>query len=173
MTDIVVADIGGTHARFALAKISTSGTVWLETATTLIASDYPCLETAWLAFAARTGRPLPRAGAIAVACPIAGDVLSLTNNPWTIRPRSIAGEIGLDALTFINDFGAVGHAVAKVDQRHFLHSCGPKRGVPKYGVISIIGPAPDLELHKSCAEAVTGRRNAPWPSRWRISTGWP
>ena len=34
--------------------------------------------------------------AIAVACPIAGEMLKLTNNPWIIRPAMIGERLGLD-----------------------------------------------------------------------------
>jgi len=144
MTDIVAADIGGTHARFALAWLSGRGGVTLGEVTTLRTAEHASLELAWRAFEAVADRPLPRAAAIAVACPVAGETLSLTNNPWTIRPALIAGELGLDALTLVNDFGAVGHAVASVGAEHFSHICGPEVGLPGDGVVSIVGPGTGL-----------------------------
>lgn len=144
MTDIVAADIGGTHARFAIARLSERGAVALGEVTTLRTAEHASLELAWRAFAADAGQKLPRAAAIAVACPIAGDTLRLTNNPWTIRPALIAEELGLDALTLVNDFGAVGHAVACVGPEHFGHICGPEIDLPEGGVISIVGPGTGL-----------------------------
>jgi glucokinase len=44
----------------------------------------------------------------------------------------------------INDFGAVGHAVAQADEEHFLHLTGPDEPLPGEGTISIIGPGTGL-----------------------------
>ena len=50
----------------------------------------------------------------AVAAPVQGEVLKLTNNPWVIRPSLIPERLGADQWTIINDFGAIGHAVAQL-----------------------------------------------------------
>jgi glucokinase len=79
-----------------------------------------------------------------VACPIGGKVLQLTNSPWIIRPARIAEELGLDRLALVNDFGAVGHAVAQLGPGEFRHLCGPDQPLPQQGVISIVGPGTGL-----------------------------
>src|SRR5579859_3882040 len=81
MTEIVAVDVGGTHARFAIATIEGSRVTSLADEEVLRTADYPGLAGAWNAFADRRGRSLPRAAAIAVAGPISGDVLQLTNHP--------------------------------------------------------------------------------------------
>ena len=144
MTKIVAADIGGTHARFALAEIA-GGIVRLTSEpATLKTAQHASLATAWEAFGRAAGRPLPRAASIAVAGPVSGDVLKLTNTPWVIRPGQVAGELGLDALTLINDFGAVAHAVAQMGGNSFRHICGPDLPLPAEGVVSIVGPGTGL-----------------------------
>ena len=65
--ELVVADIGGTHARFALATTGADGVIDLGVVTVLKTADHASLQTAWEAFAAIVGRPLPPAAAIAVA----------------------------------------------------------------------------------------------------------
>jgi glucokinase len=144
MRDIVVADIGGTHARFAVARTDQRGTVALGRAVTLRTADHADLPAAWRAFAERFRRPLPKAAAIAVAAPLATDVIEFTNSPWMIRPAEIEALLGLDRLLLINDFVAVGHAVAALDRRHFRHLCGPDRAFGADEVISIIGPGTGL-----------------------------
>ena len=145
---IVVADIGGTHARFALAEIGDGKVVGLACETVLKVAGHASLHAAWQAFAAVTGRPLPRAAAIAVACPVGGpgasDVLHLTNNPWVIRPALIAGQIGVDTITVLNDFAAVGHAVAHAGDDAFVPLCGPDRPLAKSGIVGIVGPGTGL-----------------------------
>ena len=143
-TEIVVADIGGTHARFAIATVAGGRVVALGPETVTKAAAHASLATAWQAFAATLDRALPRAAAIAVACPTGGDTLKLTNNPWVIRPGELGRQLGLDRLTLCNDFTAVGHAVAGVDPAALRHLCGPDRDLPATGVVSIVGPGTGL-----------------------------
>jgi glucokinase len=141
---IVAADIGGSHARFALADIDAGQVKRLGEAITLKTVEHASLHTAWESFSKQLGHALPRAAAIAVACPITGEMLKLTNNPWIIRPAMIGERLGIDRLTLINDFGAVGHAVTRVEAEHFRHLCGPNVPLPAEGVISIVGPGSGL-----------------------------
>lgn len=142
--ELVAIDLGGTNVRFAIAQIDASGSITLGEAVTLKTASYASLLTAWQAFAAQAGRPLPRAAALAVASPIGGEVLKMTNSPWVIRPRLIAGELGLDDFTIINDFGAVGHAVATLPPSCFEPLCGPACALPEDGVTTVLGPGTGL-----------------------------
>ncbi len=140
MIEIVAADIGGTHARFALATVGGGRVDHLGPELVLKAADHASLQMAWEAFAAHVGRPLPRAAGIAVACPVVGEVLKLTNNPWVIRPALIPETLGLDRFALVNDFEAVGHAVAQAGPAAMRHLCGPDAPLPANGVISVLGP---------------------------------
>jgi glucokinase len=139
MTEIVAVDIGGTHARFAIATLEGGRVAGLADEVVLKTADHADLAGAWKAFAARLGRPPPRAAAIAVASPIGGEVLQLTNHPWTIRPARLPADLGVDRLTLVNDLGAVGYAVAHLDAGWFRHLGGPDIPLPDPGVISIVG----------------------------------
>jgi glucokinase len=143
-TEIVAVDIGGTHARFALARIAGGRVVSLGEVCTLKTVEHASLQTAWEEFGARTGRALPPAAAIAIAGPPSGDVLKLTNNPWVIRPAAIPATLGAERYTLVNDFGAVAHAVAQLPDACFQHLCGPERPLPAEGVVSIVGPGTGL-----------------------------
>ncbi len=140
--EIVAADIGGTHARFALAEISAGRVTALGEPTVLRTADHASLKTAWEAFAA--GRTLPRAAAIAVAAPVQGEVLKLTNNPWVIRPKLIPEKLDVDRFTLCNDFTAVAHAVAHAEAAHLHHLCGPDLPLSGNGPISVVGPGTGL-----------------------------
>ena len=142
--DVVSADIGGTHARFAIAEVEGGHVVSLGEPVTLKCAEYASLQTAWAAFGEALGRPLPRAAAIAVASPINGDVIRMTNNPWIIRPSLIGERLGADRYVLINDFGAVGHAVAQVPDGDFVHLCGPDVPLPLRGVTTVCGPGTGL-----------------------------
>lgn len=142
--ELVAADIGGTHARFALADVADGRVVSLGEPVTLKTAEHASLQTAWEAFGAELGRPLPRAAAIAVASPVGGEVIKLTNNPWVIRPALVAERLGVDAHVLINDFGAVGHAVAQAAPADLIHLCGPDRPLPAAGIVTVCGPGTGL-----------------------------
>ena len=144
MTEIVAVDIGGTHARFAIAQVESGRVAALGEACTLKTAEHASLQTAWEDFGREIGRPLPPAVSIAVAGPIQGEVLKLTNNPWVIRPALIPSKLGAERYALVNDFGAVAHAVAQLGGQHFRHVCGPDRPLPDQGVISIVGPGTGL-----------------------------
>lgn len=141
---IVSVDIGGTHARFALAEVEGGRVLELGDAVTLKAAEHASFQTAWEEFGQISGVPLPRAAAIAIAAPVDGDLIKLTNNPWIIRPALICEKLSVDQYSLVNDFGAVGHAVAQAAPEHFIHLCGPDAPLPDAGTISIIGPGTGL-----------------------------
>lgn len=144
MMEVVAVDIGGTHARFAIAEISGGRVTALGDPVTLKTAEHASLQTAWEAFADRAGRPLPRAAAIAVASPIGGDIIKLTNNPWIIRPALVKERLGVDAFSLVNDFGAVGHATAQLPEAMFAHLCGPEVPLPPSGAMTVCGPGTGL-----------------------------
>ncbi len=153
-TEIVAADIGGTHARFAIARVHGGRVLDIGPETVMRAADHASLQTAWEAFGAALGRPLPRAAGIAVACPVTGDVLKLTNNPWIIRPALIPEKLGVDSYALVNDFEAVAHAVAQATATSFRRVCGPDTPLPETGVIAIVGPGTGMgvaQLHRTTA----------------------
>ena len=141
---IVAVDIGGTHARFAIAEITDGRVVSLAEPVTLKTAEHASFQTAWEAFGAGLGGGVPRRAAIAIATPIVGDVLKLTNNPWIIRPALIDEKLGLDGHVLVNDFEAVGHAVAQLPDDYFRHLSGPDAALPAQGIISILGPGTGL-----------------------------
>ncbi len=144
VTELVAADIGGTHARFALAQIGNGRVLQLGEALTLKTADYLGLTEAWQAFARHLGRALPRAAALAFAYPVENDLPKLTNMPWTIEARTLADALGIDRHVILNDFCAIGHATARLGPSHFQRIAGPDIELPESGVISIVGPGTGL-----------------------------
>jgi glucokinase len=140
----VAVDVGGTHARFALARVEGGLVASLSDPCTLRTAEHEGFEAAWEAFGHELGRPLPSSVAVAMAGPVQGEALKLTNNEWTIRPAALREALGLERLVLVNDFGAVAHAVARLKPGWFAHLCGPDRPLPEEGPISIIGPGTGL-----------------------------
>ena len=143
MTELVALDVGGTHARFAKASVS-NGTIKLDEPVTLNTSDYASLQTAWEEFERLATGPIPRAASIAIAAPIVGDTIRMTNNSWIFRTEAVDEQLGLDAVTLINDFGAVAHAVARTPDSELIHIAGPDKPLPEHGTVSVIGPGTGL-----------------------------
>lgn len=145
MTELVSVDIGGTHARFALARIAPDGAITLGEPATLHTSDHASFQSAWQAFTEMNGGVLPPAVAMSVAGPVGGEVIRFTNNPWIIRPALIEEKLGATRHTIVNDFAAVAHAVARAGDDQFLHLAGPAEALlPPSGTISVIGPGTGL-----------------------------
>ena len=145
MTELVAADIGGTHARFALARLDGAGNVVaLDEPVVMRCAEHASLQMAWETFGTIIGRPLPRAAAIAVAGPVVGEELKLTNNPWVIRPAMVNKKLGVDAHVLVNDFEAVAYAVGACGEGAFQHICGPDVPLPDTGTISVLGPGTGL-----------------------------
>lgn len=144
MTAVVAVDIGGTHARFAIAEVQDGRVLALGEATTLKTAEHASFQTAWQEFERLNGKVLPRAAAIAIAGPVDADVIKLTNNPWIIRRSMVCEKLNVDSFVIVNDFGAVGHAVAQAGAEHFHHLTGPEQDFASDGTLSIIGPGTGL-----------------------------
>lgn len=144
MRQVAVADVGGTHARFALAEVDNGQVVSLGESVTLKTAEHASFQLAWQEFGRRAHIELPHELAFAFAGPVGGEVLKLTNNPWVIRPYLMKERLGVERFTIVNDFGAVAYAVATLGDQDFRHICGPDRSLPAEGVISIIGPGTGL-----------------------------
>ncbi len=141
---VVAVDIGGTHARFAIAEVAGGKVVSLGEAVTLKTAEHGSFQLAWEAFAQGVGTKLPKAAAIAVAGPVGAETIKFTNNPWVIRPAALPQLLSVDQYIVVNDFAAVAHAVAQADPHHFQHLSGPDDPLPDTGTISVIGPGTGL-----------------------------
>ena len=141
---LVAADIGGTHARFAIAEVEGGKVVSLSETTKMRAADHASLQIAWEAYGAMLGEPLPPFAAIAIAAPIRSDAIKFTNNPWIVRPALMNERLKLKHRVLVNDFEAVAHAVAAVDDTQLLHIAGPQGPLPDEGVVSVVGPGTGL-----------------------------
>jgi len=140
---IVAADIGGTHARFALAEIAAGERPRIGDVRKYRIREHDGLASAWAAFERDSGGALPRAAALAVAAPIEGEVLTFMNSDWRLDRAALEDELGLDKITLLNDFGAVAHAVSLMGPDDFLALAGPGE-LPADGIVSVLGPGTGL-----------------------------
>jgi len=144
MKRIVTADIGGTHARFAIATIERGQVTGVSEPVTLKTGEFVSFERAWNAFEQRLGSKLPNDLSLAVAAPVNDDEFRLTNSHWQISRSRIVSDLKLSSIILINDFAAVAHAISAADEAEFLHIAGPNEPLPMTGVITIVGPGTGL-----------------------------
>ncbi|HEY2177614.1 MAG TPA: glucokinase, partial [Caulobacteraceae bacterium] len=80
----LVADIGGTNARFALAGRDDGGAIVTAFRQDMANAHFPSLEASLAAYLDSLGAaPSPTMAAFGVASPIAGDKVRLTNRDWS------------------------------------------------------------------------------------------
>ena len=133
----LIADIGGTNARFALCDPTAAVPALLESQS-LRNAGFASLQHAAEHYLAAVGAR-PRRAAIALACPVGGDEIRLTNRAWSFNRHELRASLGLDELRLINDFGAIAQAVPALaaDERVALY--GRDHDITR-GPVSVIGP---------------------------------
>lgn len=140
---VVVGDIGGTRARFALAELVPGEAPALGPIRTYATREHDGLASALAAFVRDSGGALPRLASVAVAAAIEGDVLRFLNSGWQIDRSKVTDELNLERLHLLNDFGAVAHAVSVLSPDALVSVHGAPV-LPTEGVITVIGPGTGL-----------------------------
>lgn len=136
----LLADVGGTNARFAIE----TAPLQFEKVQVLACSEYPSLGAAVKAYFAGTGVDCGgiRHAAIAIANPVDGDVVSMTNHHWSFSIAALRYELGLDVLSVVNDFTALAMALPYLTPAHRVQVGG---GVPvPHRTVGLIGPGTGL-----------------------------
>jgi glucokinase len=142
---VLVADIGGTHARFALADVSSGAPqVQSHSIKKLKAADYASVDAAIRAYLAAQGGVAPKRAALAVATAVASDDIRFTNSPWVFKQSALKSTLGLDQLLVLNDFGAVARAVQYLHSSDLISLTAPTDSLPAMGTISVIGAGTGL-----------------------------
>ncbi|WP_133000274.1 glucokinase [Luteimonas arsenica] len=133
----LVADIGGTNARFALCDPAAVVPGLVEPMA-LRNAEFASLQHATEHYLAAVG-VRPRRAAMALACPVDGDEMRLTNRAWSFSRHELRDSLGLEELRLLNDFGAIARAVPVLaaDERVVLH--GQSHELSR-GPVSVIGP---------------------------------
>lgn len=104
----LLADVGGTNARFAWQDRAHAP---LTQVRVLPGADYPTLQAAMRAYIDGVGQGEPAEAAIAIANPITGDAVRMTNHHWAFSQAAVRAEFGLRRLRLLNDFTALALAL--------------------------------------------------------------
>lgn len=135
----LLADIGGTNARFALE----TGSGNVDAIAVLPCDAYPSLSLAMKAYlsspaAIAAGAMEVEQAALAIAAPVKGDDVRMTNHHWIISAKNLRREFGFKSVQLINDFKAMALSIpflSDSDKRRI----GGGTATPN-GVIALIGP---------------------------------
>jgi glucokinase len=134
----LVADIGGTHARFALANLET---LEIQNFKKLKVSDYKSLEAATASYLAKLScRPL--IAGFAVAGPVGGERISLTNSSWSFTREAMRAVTATDHIAFVNDYEALAYALPRLSENDYRGIGGEPSA--KRATKAVVGPGTGL-----------------------------
>lgn len=137
---VLVADIGGTNARFGLA--TRDGARWtVAEPQTFRAEDFETIRDAADAYIEATSAKVMRA-CFAIAGPAHGETVTFTNSPWVLEKARVGRELELDAFRVVNDFEALAAGVLHLPDEAFVQvkAGAAQVGAPKL----VIGPGTGL-----------------------------
>lgn len=135
----LIADIGGTYSRIAIVDRDGAMQLLMQ-----VENDtYPDLHTTLADYISKLPLALKPVGAvIAVACPVTGDRVSLTNRDWSFSISGYRSSLGLDFLHVINDFAAIALAISSLTPDDYISIGQGEVAADK--PIGIIGPGTGL-----------------------------
>jgi len=135
----LIADIGGTNARFAL--LSPSGDIHQQIVLPCI--DYPDIVSAIKAYLSQVGDPVIEEAAMAIANPISGDWIKMTNYKWAFSIAATQEALSLRRLTFKNDFTALAMSLPLLPEAD-LKQIGGNSNQDKGMALAVLGPGTGL-----------------------------
>lgn len=117
----LVGDVGGTNARLALCDIDTGA---ISETLVYSAVDNPSLEGVIQKYFAEHKDITIKNACIAIACPITGDHVAMTNNPWEFSIKEMKANLGLERLEVINDFTGQSMAIPMLKPEDYVRVGG-------------------------------------------------
>ena len=135
----LLADIGGTNARFAWQAAPGAA---IEDIATLPCAGYASLDDALRDILQRLDRPAPRRCAIAIANPVLGDLVRMTNHHWAFSISALQSRFGFEQLKLLNDFTALALALPALEPAE-LRPLGGGAPQPE-AAMGLIGPGTGL-----------------------------
>jgi glucokinase len=134
----LIADIGGTNARFALVDENAQ---W-HAERVLACQDFSSPTEAAKAYLAMEGYPLVKRGVFAVAAPVISDEVALTNHNWRFSVLATGAALGFDSFEVVNDFAAVALSLPHLKECDLKAIGGGK--LLKNAPMAVLGPGTGL-----------------------------
>jgi glucokinase len=141
----LVADVGGTNARFGWIACAAAGIQHVHTLP--VAAFSGPADAAGAYFEHLRGQlglseTRPRRAAIAVATAVHGDEVALTNSPWRFSRTALQQRLGVQRLLTLNDFEALALSLPKLGPAQTRPIGTP--AAPASGTMAVIGPGTGL-----------------------------
>ena len=136
---ILIGDIGGTNARFAILVDTYAEPKEFPIVRT---ADFTTIDDAIQASVLDRTSVQPRTAVLAVAGPVDGDEIALTNCDWVVRPKAMFENLGLSDIVVLNDFEAQALAVVALGDEH-MEKIGGGEPEPGAGRV-VLGPGTGL-----------------------------
>ncbi|WP_136621623.1 MULTISPECIES: glucokinase [Mesorhizobium] len=136
---ILIGDIGGTNARFSIVLDTNSEA---GEPTIVQTANYNTIDEAIQAAVLDRSSVRPNSAVLAVAGPVDGDEIELTNCPWIVKPRKMFANLGLSDIVVLNDFEAQALAVVALGEEH-MEKIGGGTPEPNAGRV-VLGPGTGL-----------------------------
>jgi glucokinase len=135
----LIADIGGTNARFALVD---GDGITPKYERTLSCAKYYSLVDAVSAYLEEVTQPMPETASLAIATPVSKDRVTMTNHVWDLSIEETRKELGLKSLKVLNDYTALALALPYLAGND-LRKVGQGEAVEKQ-VLAVLGPGTGL-----------------------------
>ncbi len=134
----LIGDIGGTNARFSLVTGPEEEAIRFADAHT---ADFTTIDDA-IGSVLQGSHERPKSATLALAGPITGDKVPLTNCPWVVEPKRLIERFGLSDAILLNDFEAQSLALPGLSTDD-LDPIGPGSATP-FGTRLVVGPGTGL-----------------------------
>ena len=139
---LLIGDIGGTNARFALASPDEPG---FSAHKVLQCAKYATADHAIREYLDSAGAGTPDAICLAAAGPIVNEQVRFTNNPWTLSTADLRSEFGIDRVRLLNDFAAIAYSVPSLTEEDLLDIGLPEaEPLGRNYTIGVLGPGTGL-----------------------------
>jgi glucokinase len=113
----IVADVGGTFARFSRVHLNN---LTLDKIEIYSCMQYDSFEAALLVYRAKHELTEITQVAVAIACPVLGDVISMTNAHWHFSISELKQKLNLTELKVLNDFNAIAMSLSVLSEHQLI-----------------------------------------------------
>lgn len=137
MATIFIADVGGTNIRLAQKRDGK-----LVEVKKYLCNDFDSIDSVIQYYFDQYPEQVFTAGCVAIACPVTGDWVKMTNHSWQFSIQKLKNTLQLDWLAVINDFDSVAHSLPVLDDNQKVQIGGGAANVR--GNIAVFGPGTGL-----------------------------
>ncbi|MEB3178913.1 MAG: glucokinase [Nostocaceae cyanobacterium] len=142
MSLLLAGDIGGTKTILRLVEASATQELQTLHEERYPSGDFPDLVPMVQQFLATFNAPTPEKSCFAIAGPVVDNTAKLTNLTWFLEAENLAQELGIEHVSLINDFAAVGYGVLGLEEKD-IHTLQTGKINPE-APIAIIGAGTGL-----------------------------